>query len=154
MAGAAVASRCIFCQITRKTTSTTLLHTDDKVVDFQDIKPVALRHYLVIPVDHFPTVNDLQRRPEDYTLVSHMFKVGKTLIQRASYCSFGRFGFHQPPFNSVNHLHLHCFALPYTPRWKHIKYLSVGSFGFIEAEKFLEKVKPLPYKCDLYYNSG
>ena len=27
-----------------------------------------------------------------------------------------RFGFHQPPLNSVNHLHLHCLALPYVPR--------------------------------------
>ncbi|KAK8945891.1 hypothetical protein KSP40_PGU013055 [Platanthera guangdongensis] len=27
-----------------------------------------------------------------------------------------QFGFHRPPFNSVNHLHLHCFALPFTPR--------------------------------------
>ncbi|KAL6178348.1 hypothetical protein ACLB2K_049866 [Fragaria x ananassa] len=68
MAGAAATSRCIFCQIAGKKSSTTLLHTDDKVVAFQDIKPAALRHYLVIPVDHIPTVNDLQRRPEDYTL--------------------------------------------------------------------------------------
>lgn len=29
-----------------------------------------------------------------------------------------RFGFHQPPLNSVNHLHLHCLALPYTPRYE------------------------------------
>ena len=28
-----------------------------------------------------------------------------------------RFGFHQPPFNSVDHLHLHCFALPFLPRY-------------------------------------
>ncbi|XP_050375723.1 bifunctional adenosine 5'-phosphosulfate phosphorylase/adenylylsulfatase HINT4 [Argentina anserina] len=145
MAGAAAASRCIFCQIAGKSSSTTLLYTDEKVVAFQDIKPAALRHYLVIPVDHIRTVNDLQRRPEDYSLVSHMLEVGKALIQRDAPQSHQyRFGFHQPPFNSVNHIHLHCFALPYTPRWKRIKYLSVGSFGFIEAEKLLEKIKPLP----------
>lgn len=93
-------------------------------------------------------------------------------------CILYRFGFHQPPLNSVNHLHLHCFALPYTPRyesfwllyeclsflswmlreylqmpfyhftslsrWRYMKYLSLGPIGFIEAEKFLEKIKPVP----------
>ncbi|CAM6024310.1 unnamed protein product [Sphagnum balticum] len=24
-----------------------------------------------------------------------------------------RFGFHRPPFNNVDHLHLHCMAFPY-----------------------------------------
>ncbi|XP_068306866.1 bifunctional adenosine 5'-phosphosulfate phosphorylase/adenylylsulfatase HINT4 isoform X2 [Pyrus communis] len=154
-AAAAAASPCIFCQIAGKPTSTTLLHTDEKVVAFQDINPAAVRHYLVVPVDHIPTVKDLQRRPEDYSLVSHMLEVGKKLIQRdAPQCHQYRFGFHQPPLNSVNHLHLHCFALPYTPRWKCIKYLSVGSIGFVEAEKLLGKIKPLPPVMLLYQLFG
>ncbi|GMY30019.1 bifunctional adenosine 5'-phosphosulfate phosphorylase/adenylylsulfatase HINT4 [Fagus crenata] len=144
MAGAASAS-CIFCQIVNKSTSTTLLHTDEKVVAFQDIKPAAVRHYLVIPVEHIPTVRNLKRRIEDYSLVTHMLEVGQTLLRRDApqYTQY-RFGFHQPPLNSVNHLHLHCLALPYTPRWKCVKYLSLGSLGFLEAEKLLEKLKPLP----------
>ncbi|KAA8521387.1 hypothetical protein F0562_012051 [Nyssa sinensis] len=142
MAGAT--SSCIFCQIARSSTSTTLLHTDEKVVAFQDIKPSAFRHYLVIPVEHISTVNDLQRRAEDFSLVSHMLNVGQTLLRRdAPQSKLYRFGFHQPPLNSVNHLHLHCLALPFTPRWKHIKYLSLGPLGgFIEAEKLLERIKP------------
>ncbi|KAL7167247.1 hypothetical protein ACSBR2_037835 [Camellia fascicularis] len=131
---------CIFCQIA---SSTTLLHSDEKVVAFQDIIPSALRHYLVIPVEHIPTVKDLQRRTEDFSLVSHMLNVGQNLLHRDAPQSKHRFGFHQPPLNSVNHLHLHCFALPYTPRWKHIKYMSLGFLGgFIEAEKLLERIKP------------
>lgn len=141
----ALSSSCIFCQIACSPTSTTLLHQDDKVVAFQDINPSALRHYLVIPVEHIPTVKDLGRRSEDYSLVSHMVDVGRALLQRdAPNAERHRFGFHQPPFNSVNHLHLHCFALPYSPRWKAMKYLSLGPFvGFIEAEKLLERIKPL-----------
>ncbi|KAH9317707.1 hypothetical protein KI387_019476, partial [Taxus chinensis] len=73
-------------------------------------------HYLVIPVDHIATVRNLQRRKEDYVLVEHMLKIGQSLLQKDVPGALGyRFGFHQPPFNSVNHLHLHCFALPYTP---------------------------------------
>ncbi|GAB2274166.1 Bifunctional adenosine 5'-phosphosulfate phosphorylase/adenylylsulfatase hint4 [Dionaea muscipula] len=140
---AASPPQCIFCQIGSCSTSTLILHQDDKVVAFEDIKPAAFRHYLVIPVEHISTVKDLQRRPEDYSLVNHMLKVGKNLLEQDTPQSkHYKFGFHQPPFNSVNHLHLHCFALPFIPRWKHLKYLPLGPLGFIEAEKVLEKIKP------------
>ncbi|KAK3224888.1 hypothetical protein Dsin_004750 [Dipteronia sinensis] len=145
MAGAGAPTPCVFCEIARNSASTPLLHSDDKVVAFQDIKPSAFRHYLVIPVDHISTVKDLQRREEDYSLVSHMLNVGQTLLRRDApqSCQY-RFGFHQPPLNSVDHLHLHCLALPFIPRWKHLKYLSLGPLGgFIEAEKLLKKIKPL-----------
>ncbi|KAK6947583.1 hypothetical protein RJ641_001056 [Dillenia turbinata] len=137
-------STCIFCQIATSSTSTQLLHTDEKVVAFQDINPSAFRHYLVIPVKHIATVRDLQKTPEDYSLVNHMLKVGQMLLHRdAPQCLQFRFGFHQPPFNSVNHLHLHCLALPFIPRWKHVKYMPLGPLGgFIEAEKLLERIRP------------
>ncbi|XP_042503851.1 bifunctional adenosine 5'-phosphosulfate phosphorylase/adenylylsulfatase HINT4-like isoform X3 [Macadamia integrifolia] len=161
MAGA---GPCVFCQIASSSTSTQLLHSDEKVVAFQDINPSAFKHYLVIPVEHISTVKDLQRRMADYQLVSHLLDVGQTLLHRdapdskqySSYliklinrmsclhtCHTSRFGFHQPPFNSVNHLHLHCLALPFIPRWKCIKYMSLGPFGgFIKAEKLLKKINP------------
>ncbi|KAF3448342.1 hypothetical protein FNV43_RR09055 [Rhamnella rubrinervis] len=136
-------SKCIFCQIASKSTSTTLLYSDDRIVAFQDISPSAERHYLVIPLEHIPSVKDLQKRPEDYSLASHMLEVGQMLLRRdAPQCQQYRFGFHRPPLNTVGHLHLHCLALPYTPRWKFIKFLSVGSIGFLEADKLLEKIKP------------
>ncbi|XP_039689992.1 bifunctional adenosine 5'-phosphosulfate phosphorylase/adenylylsulfatase HINT4 isoform X2 [Medicago truncatula] len=118
MAGMIAATgSCVFCNIATKSNSNTILHSDDKVVAFRDINPSAFRHYLVVPVEHIPTVKDLQRRTEDYSLVSHMLDVGKMLLVRdAPHSKQYRFGFHQPPLNSVNHLHLHCMALPYTPR--------------------------------------
>ncbi|XP_008437084.1 bifunctional adenosine 5'-phosphosulfate phosphorylase/adenylylsulfatase HINT4 isoform X2 [Cucumis melo] len=135
-------SSCIFCQKASNSTANNLLHFDERVVAFEDINPSAVRHFLVIPKEHIPTVRNLQRRAEDYSLVSHMLGVGQTLLSQDSPQLKHRFGFHQPPMNSVNHLHLHCFALPYAPRWKFVKYLSLGSIGFIEAEKLLEKIKP------------
>ncbi|KAJ6704113.1 APRATAXIN-RELATED [Salix viminalis] len=141
MAGATPA--CIFCRIAAKSTPTTFLYSDDMVVAFQDISPSAFRHYLVIPVEHIPTVNELQKRDEDYSLVNHMLDVGKTLLhQDAPQSTEYRFGFHPPPFNSVDHLHLHCLALPFIPKWKYLKYTSLGSLGFVEAEELLEKIKP------------
>ncbi|URE03476.1 Scavenger mRNA decapping enzyme C-term binding [Musa troglodytarum] len=117
---------------------------DEMVVAFRDINPSAVGHYLVVPVEHIPTVKHLRRRTEDYHLVNHMLNVGKTLLARdapESMCS--RFGFHQPPFNSIDHLHLHCLALPFIPRWRQVKYTTLGPFwGFIEAEKLLDKIRP------------
>ncbi|XP_031394928.1 bifunctional adenosine 5'-phosphosulfate phosphorylase/adenylylsulfatase HINT4 isoform X3 [Punica granatum] len=136
-------SPCIFCQIASSSTSTTLLHNDEKVVAFQDINPSAFRHYLVIPKQHIPTVRNLQRRADDYSLVSHMLNVGQMLLNRDAPQTVYRFGFHQPPMNSVNHLHLHCLALPFIPRWRQIKYTPLGPVGFIEADKLLKKLKPL-----------
>ncbi|KAK4804775.1 hypothetical protein SAY86_004592 [Trapa natans] len=140
MAGAS--SPCIFCQIARSTTSTALLHSDEKVLAFQDINPSAFRHYLVIPVEHIPTVRDLKRKSEDFSLVSHMLDVGQMLLNRDAPQTEYRFGFHQPPLNSVNHLHLHCLALPFISRWREMKYTPLGPVGFIEAEKLLRKLKP------------
>ncbi|WOH12196.1 hypothetical protein DCAR_0831696 [Daucus carota subsp. sativus] len=143
--GGAPSSQCVFCEIARGSTSATLLHSDERVVAFRDIKPAAFRHYLVIPVEHISTVKDLKRRPEDFSLVNHMYDVGQTLLRRdAPHSAEYRFGFHQPPLNSVNHLHLHCLALPFTPRWKRIKYFPLGPLGgFIEVEKLLGRLKPL-----------
>ncbi|KAL9668171.1 hypothetical protein QQ045_002546 [Rhodiola kirilowii] len=81
MAGAAAAP-CLFCQIARSATSTKLLYSDEKVAAFQDINPSALRHYLVIPVEHIATVRDLHRRTADYELASHMLTVGQTLLHK------------------------------------------------------------------------
>ncbi|GJN26886.1 hypothetical protein PR202_gb14853 [Eleusine coracana subsp. coracana] len=85
---------CVFCDIARRapTSTTSLLYAvpgtprlcaqDDKVVAFRDINPSAFRHYLVIPIEHIPTVKSLQRTEDDYQLVSHMVKVGKDLLNR------------------------------------------------------------------------
>lgn len=40
-----------------------------------------------------------------------------------------RMGFHIPPFNSVNHLHLHVQALPYLSRLRQLKYPVAKGFG-------------------------
>ncbi|RLM64515.1 hypothetical protein C2845_PM16G15040 [Panicum miliaceum] len=163
---APMADGCVFCDIARRalTSTTALLYSvpyhcphhhrgsnaalaaenDDRVVAFRDINPSAFRHFLVIPIDHIPTINSLRRTKDDHQLVSHMVKVGKDLLnQDAPNSEEHRFGFHQPPFNSVDHLHLHCLALPFMPSWRQVKYTPLGPLGgFIVAEKLLERIKP------------
>uniref|UniRef100_A0A7I4FSH6 HIT domain-containing protein n=1 Tax=Physcomitrium patens TaxID=3218 RepID=A0A7I4FSH6_PHYPA len=97
-------------------------------------------HYLVIPTNHIKTVKDLRPGEEDYSLVSHMYKLGKsTLLHDAPDAAKYRFGFHRPPFNSVDHLHLHCTALPYKSVWRRLKYVSVGWLGaYVSVEHVLQ----------------
>ena len=40
-----------------------------------------------------------------------------------------RLGFHIPPFNSVNHLHLHVHALPYSTNFLALKYPFISGFN-------------------------
>ncbi|KAI5062285.1 hypothetical protein GOP47_0022824 [Adiantum capillus-veneris] len=120
----------------------TMNDEDEKVVAFQDRNPSAYRHYLVIPKEHIPTVKQLCKGEEHYALVQHMLKTGDTLMHRDAPAAVEyRFGFHRPPFNSVNHLHLHCMALPFHSRWRAFKYLPLGRWGgYIDANELLQKL--------------
>ncbi|GJP43777.1 hypothetical protein CLOM_g3193 [Closterium sp. NIES-68] len=52
-----------------------------------------------------------------------MLAVGQKLLrEHAPDAKEYHFGFHRPPFNSVDHLHLHCFALPFNSWWHQQKY--------------------------------
>ena len=52
--------------------------------------------------------------------------MGRRLLEEYAPGAQQQFGYHLPPFNSVDHLHLHCFALPFTPSWKVYKYTTAG----------------------------
>lgn len=50
---------CIFCRIINKQIPATVVYEDDKVLAFNDIKPVAPVHVILIPKEHIPGVNGL-----------------------------------------------------------------------------------------------
>lgn len=116
-----MASKCIFCGIVNGTEPARVLYRDDRVVAFRDIRPCAVGHYQVVPVRHIGTCKDLT--PADVPLLEHMLIVGKRVLEEqhgsgvdavgaGEWTVRSKFGFHMPPFNSVDHLHMHCFALP------------------------------------------
>lgn len=53
-----------------------------------------------------------------------------------------KFGFHYPPFNSVMHLHLHCFALPHK-WWLRHKYIQTEGpwAGYMTAQQLLDRLR-------------
>lgn len=61
---------CIFCKIINKEIPAELILEDDRIVAFHDINPQAPVHILIIPKEHFASLNDL---PDDkMDLLSHI----------------------------------------------------------------------------------
>ncbi|KAJ6615866.1 HIT-like protein [Mycena sp. CBHHK59/15] len=117
------------------------LTADDRFAAFSDHKPASEHHIQVIPKRHIKSVRMLGK--QDVELVRTMKSIGdKLLNDRDVSPSMRVMGFHIPPFNSVNHLHLHVQGLPYKGG-RQVKYrISPGcnsyqkGFGwFIEADQ-------------------
>jgi histidine triad (HIT) family protein len=99
---------CLFCRIIRGEAPSQVVHEDNFVVAFKDIRPQAPVHLLICPRKHIPTLNDVQA--EDSDLLAHIFQTAKTLAEQ--------FGIHQAGYRTVFnvnagagqtvfHLHLH-----------------------------------------------
>ncbi|ORY07189.1 HIT-like protein [Basidiobolus meristosporus CBS 931.73] len=131
-------SECVFCTISEHS-GTRMVYQDEDVIAFHDIRPAAKTHLLVVPTKHIETVKALQGH--DYTTVKKMEAVGRRLLREQGYTEENtRLGFHIPPFNSINHLHLHCLGLPFRNWWIGGKYSHNTPLWFISVEKVLEKL--------------
>jgi len=57
-----------------------ILHRDDRVVAFTDIRPVAPVHILIVPMKVIATADDVVE--EDEALIGHMFVVARDLARK------------------------------------------------------------------------
>jgi histidine triad (HIT) family protein len=103
-----MAEDCLFCKIVRKELSAKELFRDDEIVAFDDIRPVAPTHVLVIPREHIASVHDIT--DAQGLLLARMIEVANRIaderkIDREGY----RLVFNKGPQagQSVYHLHLH-----------------------------------------------
>ncbi|KAG9295073.1 hypothetical protein G9A89_017867 [Geosiphon pyriformis] len=108
---------CIFCNISSKNAD--LLYEDYHLVAFNDIKPVAKHHVLVITKRHIKNINALKK--DDVSLVEKMKQIGNYIVslKRQEEENIQEFimGFVKPPFNTVDHIHMHVISLPITKYW-------------------------------------
>jgi histidine triad (HIT) family protein len=99
---------CLFCSIVRNEIKSNIVFSDDQVIAFRDIHPVAPTHILIVPRRHIPSVNEI--RPDDAPLIGHMFTVASQLARQENIHEGGyRIIVNTGPDGgqTVFHLHLH-----------------------------------------------
>lgn len=99
---------CLFCKIFRKEISAKEVYRDDEIVAFEDIRPVAPTHVLVIPKEHIPSVHELS--DGHGAMLARMIGVANRIADERKVDREGyRLVLNKGPQagQSVYHLHLH-----------------------------------------------
>nr|XP_033327907.1 histidine triad nucleotide-binding protein 3-like [Megalopta genalis] len=100
---------CLFCKIIDNKEPSEKIYEDDYVTCIKDINPVSTHHYLILPNKHIRNAKEL--KIEDAELYDKIVSIVDTIIERQGLDPGNtRTGFHWPPFNTVNHLHLHVIS--------------------------------------------
>ena len=50
---------CVFCKVAAKKAPAAIVYEDDELVAFDDLYPAAPVHVLIIPREHFASLNDV-----------------------------------------------------------------------------------------------
>ena len=105
---------CVFCQIVAGAVPGSKVHEDEQVLAILDIHPVNPGHVLVLPKQHFPSLNDL---PE--SIGAHLFTVAQqtaTAIRRSGVrCEGIRFTLADGAAAGQDVFHLHLHVIPRFP---------------------------------------
>ncbi|MCX7973488.1 MAG: histidine triad nucleotide-binding protein [Candidatus Aminicenantes bacterium] len=99
---------CIFCQIIKRQSSAKIVYEDERIVAFEDIKPVAPVHLLIIPKKHYRSLNEIS--PEDEPLLGHLISLATRLAEEKGLKKTGyRLVINTGPNSGqqIDHLHLH-----------------------------------------------
>ncbi len=100
---------CIFCKIVMGQAPAKILYQDEVVTAFRDLYPVAPTHILVVPNEHFDSLDTLDES-QDNPLLAHMTRVARRLAAQDGVQGSGyRLVINTGPDagQSVFHLHLH-----------------------------------------------
>ena len=134
----------VFGQILRGEIPALVLEETRQLLAFQDRAPRAKLHGLIIPKAFLPNVVSLTSK--DLTLLAEMQKIAHKLLQKYEPEAYKNqdfiLCFHKPPFNLVDHLHLHVLAPASEMSWhyQYIKYL-VGTRMCTSLEEVVLRLK-------------
>ncbi|KAI8601127.1 HIT-like domain-containing protein, partial [Dissophora ornata] len=94
---------------------------DEEIATFYDINPAAETHILIVPVAHIENIKSLNT--EHTGLLEKMRQRGIELLKDHGHePEASKLGFHVPPFNTVDHLHLHVLGGAMKSNFRKLKY--------------------------------
>ncbi len=70
---------CIFCKIINKEIPASMVFEDEKIIAFNDINSQAPIHILLIPREHFASLNDIPE--EKKNILSHLLLKARQIAQ-------------------------------------------------------------------------
>jgi histidine triad (HIT) family protein len=99
---------CLFCKIVAGEIPAKIVHNDAELLAFEDIKPEAPVHILIIPKRHISTLNDMQ--PGDDALIGAMMRTAAALAKQRGVEASGYrtvMNCNSNAGQTVFHIHLH-----------------------------------------------
>lgn len=134
-------SSCLFCKIAHgQMPESRILKDTDGIVIFEDHRPASKHHYLVVPKTHVK--NPKQLKPNDIDLVEKLVSIGKEFLQEhGGNLDDSRIGFHWPPFNSIQHLHLHVMCPVREMSFFASAIYKPGTFWFVTSDWVIDRLK-------------
>ena len=101
-------ANCIFCRIIQGLLPAAVVYRDDLAIAFRDARPIARVHILVVPIQHFDSLNHIEAA--DLNLLGHLLIVATKMAQQEGIEKSGyRLIINTGPDarQSVQHVHVH-----------------------------------------------
>lgn len=102
---------CLFCRIAKKEIPAEIVYENEQVVAFRDLHPKAPHHLLIIPREHFSTLNDLG--DHQGSVIGELFVTAKHLAKEYGVADSGYrclMNVNAGAGQTVFHIHLHVLA--------------------------------------------
>ena len=99
---------CLFCRIAKKEIPAKIVYEDDTALAFEDIKPKAPVHILVIPKLHIERVSDITEK--DNAFMGHLVSIANKIAESSKIKESGYriiINCNKDAGQEVFHLHLH-----------------------------------------------
>jgi histidine triad (HIT) family protein len=99
---------CLFCQIIAGEIASTKVYEDATTYAFRDAKPQAPTHILIIPKEHFDSLNDASQ--SDEALLGHLLRLAPKIANQEGIAENGYrtvINTGEESGQSVPHLHVH-----------------------------------------------